>query len=178
MVYTDGAKYVGHFDDGDRHGEGTYYGADGIVYKGTWWHDIFYSGQETHKNANGTNLTWKYEDGRVVSGEGTDVCVDGTKYVGVWSYIGDRSGGDITWPDGRTYKGQWRVIHGKPDVPEGDGEMTWPDGKKYTGDFRDGLPHGLGKMVLSNGEIQNGLWKKGQFVGTYMPSPTTLPQGG
>ena len=41
-----------------------------------------------------------------------------------------------------------------------------PDGRKYAGDFRDGLPHGLGKRVLADGTIKDGAWKKSEFAGT------------
>jgi len=177
-TFANGNVEKGHFRHGELEGEGTNTLANGDVTKGQWRHDYLYTGQSTTTNPNGTDLIWEYEDGRLVHSKGTCVCDDGTKYVGEWCYDGRRSGGTITWADGRTYKGQWRVIRGEQDPPEGDGEMAWPDGRKYVGDFRDGLCDGLGKMTCKDGKVLEGFWKKGEFVGTLVKAdqqPTSRP---
>ncbi len=165
LMYFNGDKYVGHFWLGDFSGDGTYTYANGSAQKGRWSCGHFWSGDYTQKNSDGSESVWKYEDGRWVSRKGTDISPDGTKCVGVWFSDGRRSEGTITWRDKRSYKGQWRVIEGQMDVPEGNGEMIWPDGRKYVGEFRDGVPHGLGKMTLKNGEVQDGVWANGTFAG-------------
>lgn len=175
--YANGDKYVGHFDNGYLEGEGTYTYANGDMEKGRFSHGGLYTGQIITKNPNGTDKIWEYEDGRLIHSKGTDVSKDGTKYVGEWFYTGQRSGGTINWPDGRTYKGQWRVVEGQQDPPEGPGEMTWPDGRKFVGDFRDGLPDGLGTMTYPNGKTVEGFWKGGVFVGKLVKAdqPTSTP---
>ena len=124
-----------------------------------------------------TDVDLEYKHGALAYRSGTDAWSAGPTYTGVWAYDGRRSGGSITWPDGRSYQGDWRVVENQPDVPEGDGAMTWPDGRKYTGDFKEGVPHGLGKMVAADGTIREGLWRKGAFAGCLVPppAPTTLP---
>ena len=41
--------------------------------------------------------------------------------------------GSFKWPDGRTYKGQY-----KQDKREGHGVFSWPDGRRYEGLWQDG----------------------------------------
>ena len=64
------------------------------------------------------------------------------------------------------YTGQW--LEGKPN---GKGNMIWPDGKFYMGDFRKGLFHGKGKYSMSQNmedgsmDIYEGQFEEGQFNG-------------
>jgi hypothetical protein len=67
---------------------------------------------------------------------------DGTKEVGTWNHDGTRSGGTITWNDGREYKGDWKVMNAFAELPDGQGKMTYPDGK-----------------------VEEGIWKDGKFIG-------------
>jgi hypothetical protein len=41
--------------------------------------------------------------------------------------------GVYTWPDGRSYVGEYRL-----DKKHGVGIYSWPDGKKYDGQWSDG----------------------------------------
>ena len=47
FIWKNGAKYVGEFKNGNRHGQGTYTLSDGTVQDGVWKNDIF---QYAHKN--------------------------------------------------------------------------------------------------------------------------------
>lgn len=47
---------------------------------------------------------------------------------------------------------------------EGFGEMFFKDGNRYKGEFRADYPWGKGRMFAKNGEIQAGLWEKGNFI--------------
>jgi len=67
---------------------------------------------------------------------------DGTKEVGTWNHDGIKSGGTITWKDGRQYVGDWKIVEGASDLPDGHGKMTYPDGR-----------------------VEDGLWKDGKFIG-------------
>jgi len=53
-----------------------------------------------------------------------------------------------------------------PDWPDGSGEMTWPDGRKYVGQFRDGKMNGVGKMTYPNGKVEDGSWQEDRFLGS------------
>ena len=63
------------------------------------------------------------------------------------------------------YEGDWRVIEGAPERPDGTGTMTWPDGRTYTGHFLDGNMDGAGKMTYPDGKIEEGTWMQGKFMG-------------
>ena len=39
MNFSNGKKYVGGFDRARKHGQGTYWTAEGEVYEGSWIHD-------------------------------------------------------------------------------------------------------------------------------------------
>ncbi len=45
------------------------------------------------------------------------------------------------------------------------GTFQAPDGTYYQGGWAWDLKHGLGKKVYSNGDIYEGLWKKGKAEG-------------
>jgi hypothetical protein len=51
----------------------------------------------------------------------------------------------------------------------GEGEYTFPDGSKYIGEFKNGMFHGKGKMVLPTGTYY-ATWNKGK-VGIVRPCP-------
>jgi len=40
--------------------------------------------------------------------------------------------------------------------------MTYSNGDVYEGDWRDGNPHGKGKMTYSNGHVYEGDWRDGK----------------
>lgn len=71
----------------------------------------------------------------------------------------DQCTGELSFPDNRTYKGQW--IN---DQINGDGIMTYPDGGEYRGTFKDGLRHGNGAMIYPNGRKQVGRWENDNFI--------------
>ncbi|XP_061189160.1 alsin-like isoform X2 [Saccostrea echinata] len=65
---------------------------------------------------------------------------------------------------GATYSGYWMTgkIHGF-------GEMKWADGRKYIGNFKEGLQHGHGKLILKQDDgserTQEGYWRDGLLHG-------------
>jgi hypothetical protein len=123
------------------------------------------SGQGTIINPNGTNQRGEWRVGKEYRVSGTWVALDGTKEEGTWNTDGSQSGGTIIWKDGREYFGDWKLIDGAPEMPDGMGAMAWPDGRKYIGQFQDGKIDGTGKMTYPDGKIQEGVWKDGKFVG-------------
>jgi hypothetical protein len=145
----DGSKWKGYFDCGRLNGQGTYTSPAGDSYAGE------FSGDE------------------LICVRGTIVQGEGVRYTGTWDRRAGRGNGDIVWKDGRRYKGQWLILYGMPDQPDGEGVMDWPDGKCYTGDFRDGQPHGWGTMTYRDGKSEEGLWRCGKLVRT--PQATTTP---
>lgn len=71
----------------------------------------------------------------------------------------DQCTAEITFPDNRTYKGQWMN-----DDINGDGVMTYPDGGEYRGSFKNGLRHGEGTMVYPDGRKKIGRWEDDNFI--------------
>ncbi|XP_068688097.1 alsin-like isoform X2 [Montipora foliosa] len=67
---------------------------------------------------------------------------------------------------GACYHGMW--LRGKP---HGHGEMHWPDGRHYTGEFRNGLHHGEGMLIFPpnvaehSEEKYEGHWNCGKMAG-------------
>ncbi len=141
-TFSDGSKYVGEAMNGKPDGQGTL------------------------TSPNGSNQHGEWRDGLEYRIEGTWVGPDGTREEGTWNRDGTKSGGEITWKDGRTYKGEWKLVSGSGDLPDGKGWMKWPDGRKYEGQFKDGKMEGTGKMTYRSGRIEEGLWKADKFIGT------------
>jgi hypothetical protein len=74
--------------------------------------------------------------------------------------------GEITWADGRKYKGE--IKNGKEN---GHGVLTWKHGASYDGEFKNGLREGKGTFITANGtkyqgEFTNGM-PHGQFKITH-----------
>jgi hypothetical protein len=136
----DGTTFVGEIDDQQMNGWGIVTQPNGTRQEGEWRHGDAY---------------------RVT---GTYVAPDGAREEGTWNHAGMTSGGTINWKDGRTYKGEWKVVYGSADLPDGMGTMTWPDGRAYTGHFLDGKGDGEGKMSYPDGKIEDGIWMQGKFM--------------
>ncbi len=104
----------------------------------------------------------------------------------------------FTYPDGKTYTGQWlvnlgNVLHGHGILTypsgatyegsfvynkmEGEGTYTFPDGEKIVASFVDGKPHGYGTDIFPDGLQYKGLFFKGEkqsegiWSGPYLPVP-------
>ena len=122
------------------------------------------SGQGTLTDANGTHQWGMWHDGNAYTLRGTWVAPDGTTEVGTWNLDGTPSGWTITWKDGRQYKGDWKLVEGAAELPDGTGEMNWPDGRKYVGQFHNGTMDGPGKMTYPDGNVEEGNWKQGRFL--------------
>lgn len=81
----------------------------------------------------------------------------------------DVNAGLLTLPDGRTL-----AVYPQDLAYSGNGQYRWPDGRKYAGDWRDGLPHGMGRERLPqvlgivsprDGESYSGMWREGRRHG-------------
>jgi hypothetical protein len=124
------------------------------------------SGQGTYTDPQGTHQQGEFRDGKPYRITGTWISTDGIKEEGAWNFDGSKSGGTITWPDGRVYRGNWKNMDGVPETPEGVGAMVWPDGRKYMGQFHNGKMDGAGRMTYPGGKVQDGLWMDGNFTGS------------
>lgn len=106
MTYRDGKSfYHGHFQDGKRHGEGTFKYGNGDIYSGQW--------QKGKKHGKGTyvyavtkyEITGEWKDGEIVSGKWR--LTNGNHYVG--GFKKGKPWGDGVWkfPSGTTVEGAY-----------------------------------------------------------------------
>ena len=108
--YADGAEYQGEWQNGKRHGTGTYISPTGTRYEGEWENDG-------------------------ASGHGVCHYADGMKYDGQFE-SGERHGkGVLISPEGDRYEGQFKY-----DLLNGEGIYIWGDGVRSEGEFREGKP--------------------------------------
>ena len=108
--YADGAEFQGEWQDGKRHGIGTYISPTGTRYEGEWENDG-------------------------ASGHGVCHYADGMKYDGQFEN-GERHGkGVLISPEGDRYEGQFKY-----DLVNGEGIYIWGDGVRSEGEFREGKP--------------------------------------
>jgi len=108
--YADGSEYQGEWQDGKRHGIGTYISPTGTRYEGEWENDG-------------------------ASGHGVCHYADGMKYDGQFEG-GERHGkGVLISPEGDRYEGQFKY-----DLVNGEGIYIWGDGVRSEGEFREGKP--------------------------------------
>jgi hypothetical protein len=68
--------------------------------------------------------------------------------------------GKFTWPDGRTYKGEY-----KRDKKDGYGIFEWDDGRIYKGNWKEGKQNGEGEYYNPKEKIwKKGLWENGKKI--------------
>lgn len=169
--FPSGARYVGEFREGAMHGTGTCYYPDGSVYVGQWA-DRYPHGYGIKRWPDGLEWKGQWIKGQPVDARGqlipdlhayakshpaTSGCLSGDCIDGI---------GDFLYPDGRHYRGSFRA-----GLPDGQGEMVWPDSGKYVGRFEAGKPHGPGTFYRQDGQVQEGLWRQGHWVGPAPDAP-------
>ncbi len=73
-----------------------------------------------------------------------------------------------TPPDAVSSRGKGQCLKG--DCEKGTGTYIQPNGSRYTGSFKDGVPHGKGRVEFANGDVYDGEWDNDrmQGAGTYV----------
>ena len=82
---------------------------------------------------------------------GTFTGKDGIVLTGIFS--GETKAGAIDYPDGRKYNGEWN------------GDSVFLGVAVTPGHWSYEKPHGIGKMTYPDGKIEEGIWRKGDFLG-------------
>ena len=62
--------------------------------------------------------------------------------------------GKMNYVDGRVYEGIWLEDH------QLKGKIKWPDGSTFKGNFKKGEKEGYGLMCYTNGTWYDGNWQK------------------
>jgi len=146
-------EYVGKFDKGKRHGQGTHKYPDGCEFTGEFVSDMRH-GPGNLKWLDNSSFVGNYRNGKR-DGQGTHKYADGCEFTG--KYVsGLRHGpGILKWLDNSSFVGNYR--NGKR---HGQGKRTWlSNGSSYDGEYRNGKRHGIGILVSSNGNTY-----VGQFI--------------
>ncbi|MCB0705950.1 MAG: caspase family protein [Saprospiraceae bacterium] len=135
-VYSNGAKYIGDFLNGDPHGKGILYFANGNKYIGHW-------------------------DSNNRHGEGRMVYMEGHEYLGMFEFDKMSGHGVMTYSNGDVYDGNW-----KNDRPNGEGKYLFANGEHYEGGFQDGRFQGKGVMYYLDGSRYDGQWANNKKHGS------------
>lgn len=171
FTYPSGAKYIGHFKNGEISGVGVCYYTDGSKYQGEWL-NRFPDGKGTKTYADGTTRTGQWKKGKPVDANGKilEEYIAGKKEErqddGTNIQVGCLSGnclsgqGVFAYADGSKYEGSF--LDGKF---EGEGKFFFANGERYEGRFHQNYPHGQGSLTKPNGDVESGEWKNGEFIG-------------
>lgn len=81
-------------------------------------------------------------------------------YEGDW-INGRRSGNGILSSLSGIYEGGFF-----DDLKEGFGIQRNTDRSEYRGDWYQGQMHGAGQLILPNGDVKEGNWEYGQYIGS------------
>ncbi len=152
MFFASGEKYVGEFRAGKRYGQGTFTWPDGMKYVGQSSDDKL-NGQGTLTLPSGEKYAGGWRDNQY-HGQGTYTFADGGSYVGGWIDSQYHGQGTLILADGRKYVGEWKARR-----RHGQGTMTYADGARYVGEWRDDKKHGQGMMIYADGRKYVGEWR-------------------
>jgi hypothetical protein len=170
--YPSGARYTGHFQNGEIHGVGVCYYTDGGKYQGEWA-NRFPEGKGTKTYADGTTRTGLWKKGKPVDAGGNiqeeyiakkkEERVDDGTNIQSGCLAGDCKNGSgiFAYPDGSKYEGNFS--NGKF---EGEGVFSFSNGEVYIGQFKENYPDGQGTRKMADGSEESGAWRQGEFLGT------------
>ena len=141
--------YQGELDtNGQKQGFGTIHYANGNKYCGAF--------KDNEMNGDNGMFTFRngdvYTNGGFVAGiregnQGRLVFANGVVYEGGFSGGFFKGTGELTFPSGYKYKGEY--VNGHRD---GKGRVDYHNGTFYSGGFKYGLFHGEGSCVLVSGQ--------------------------
>ncbi|MFO8142109.1 MAG: PEGA domain-containing protein [Marinobacter sp.] len=155
---SSGLRYQGHFVDGEFHGTGTAWFADGRRYEGDWAHGKR-DGEGQWHSADGATYTGQFHNDEF-HGQGTLTLDKGDILTGTWVRGSMNGHGSLSTADGMLYVGGFRN-----DEFHGQGALTYPDGRSYEGEFSNGEFHGRGSEILADGKKYDGQYMAGRFHG-------------
>jgi len=185
LIYKNGDKYLGNFENGKKSKLGIYYFKNGAKYKGQWEKNKL-NGFGIFYYANGTIYEGYFKDNKR-NGAGILTTSNGDIYESIWENGNISCIGKIIYKDGKIYKGYIKNYKkdscGAIQYPNGDafsgiifddylyfGTFTRKNGEIYVGYFKDNKMSGYGKLknVIKN-EVYEGYFSndKKQGIGKY-----------
>ncbi|KAG7387292.1 phosphatidylinositol-4-phosphate 5-kinase-like protein 1 [Phytophthora pseudosyringae] len=159
LTFSSGERYVGHFENGKFNGTGVFFAANGDRYEGKF-QDNRPNGFGKFKKVTGDRYIGNTVDGRAC-GVGTVSTADGEVYKGHWDKDFRHGSGVCFYPNGAVYSGGW--WRGRWS---GNGIYVSSEGIKYVGEFSKGKQHGKGKLFFDNGDVFDGHFVHGVAEGS------------
>ncbi len=154
LVYENGTRYSGQFQDGESHGFGTFVNPRGDRYEGAWVQGEKH-GYGVYVYPGGGKYSGEFHH-NVKHGFGSYTWSDGTKYTGRWNEGEPHGDGAVELTDGTRLEGTYE----NGIVVEGAGIYIYDDGKRYIGQWKDGKRNGVGVMLDDHGGlIWAGRWE-------------------
>ena len=152
VLYPDGTKYVGGWENAFRNGPGVLYRTDGEKCAGVWNEDKLV-GRSLRFGSHGERYEGEFGKGEIRHGEGTQHFPNGDVYAGQW-VNGMREGiGTFAHQNGDVYTGPFTN-----DKKDGIGAYYYADGDRYEGAFVEGVKTGKGSYYYDNGNQYIGEW--------------------
>jgi hypothetical protein len=182
-------------EEGEPHGRGCYYWADGRRYDGNFRYGVFegfgvqqwkkphkrkgarYEGEFLGGQRNGEGVHVE-PDRTIITEDGPILVQRSLRYEGQWVGDSEHGEGVVEYGDGVRFEGAW--VCGKK---HGMGREAYPDGSSYEGDWVEGERHGQGRMTWPDGTYYSGGWvedrrtEAGVYVnvdGTSVTPPTPM----
>ena len=156
--FVNGDVYDGEWENGTKHGQGTYTYAQGGSYEGEWDSNMR-SGYGVNTWPNGDRYAGNWANNQR-NGKGKFTYADGGKYSGGWEDDMRSGQGVNTWANGNQYEGSWQN-----NQQHGQGTFTYADGGTYVGEWAQNMRHGKGTNKWANGDRYEGLWQNNRKHG-------------
>jgi len=163
MTWNDRARYVGAWENGKMHGQGTFTYAindkkSRMKYEGEWKNNNKH-GQGTYTWKNGNRYIGEFKNNQKI-GRGTFIDANGNRYVGEFKKNKMNGRGTYAWKNGNRYVGEF-----KKNKKHGRGVYTWENGNRYVGEFKKNKIHGRGVYTWKNGNRYVGEFKNDKIHG-------------
>ncbi len=143
--YKSGHFFTGYFKKGRKNGNGTYININGSQYIGEFKYDLMHGkGKLIFSEIESYEGDFRFNN---IEGIGKYYYKNGSIYEGEFKNWRKEGNGKISYTDGRSYKGEF-----KNNKFNGLGIFKYSDGKIYEGNFLDGIPNGTGVLTQIDGE--------------------------
>ena len=139
------SRYQGSYSAGRRHGQGTWWAANGDIYDGEWRDDQA-AGRGVLRFAAGGRYEGDFRSFRF-HGKGIWVGPNGDRYEGGFADGEFEGKGILTYADGGSYEGEFAA-----GQFQGLGELRIATGEVFAGRFVQSRPHGVGRCGVATGE--------------------------
>ena len=155
-TYDNGDRYVGNWENGNRHGLGKYYFASSKAIHLGYWEKGVRQGFGIHRWISGNTYYGPWVNNKM-EGWGYYAFVVGDRYVGQFKQDNRHGKGTYYYKNGDRYEGDW--LDGQRT---GQGRYYYhSNGRIHEGGFYESKLHGSGRIIYPDGRIEEGIWDMG-----------------